>query len=211
MWNLVLLKPMFHQQLSAPWGGWHQALAWAGDNRPMARMQLQDILFSQGFGTRRVCAGLVQQGFVAVAGSVCEDAGEWVPATRCRCWDRCWAFASTHSRPVCATSNKLWRGKARARLALGKPDPRPRTRRLRPRKRCQPPPQSPAAPNRRRPGGCQNPEKTKCPEVACVPWPYCRRPCKRARRAPIWQVLGFKGRHQQAIFHIKKNEPLKKI
>ena len=27
-------------------------------------MQLQDILFSQGFGTRRVCCGLVQQGFV---------------------------------------------------------------------------------------------------------------------------------------------------
>ena len=29
-------------------------------------MQLQNILFSQGFGTRRVCAGLVQQGFVQV-------------------------------------------------------------------------------------------------------------------------------------------------
>ena len=29
-------------------------------------MQLQDILFSQGFGTRRVCAGLVQQGWVQV-------------------------------------------------------------------------------------------------------------------------------------------------
>ena len=29
-------------------------------------MQLQDILFSQGFGTRRVCAGLVQQGLVSV-------------------------------------------------------------------------------------------------------------------------------------------------
>ena len=29
-------------------------------------MQLQDILYSQGFGTRRVCAGLVQQGHVAV-------------------------------------------------------------------------------------------------------------------------------------------------
>ena len=29
-------------------------------------MQLQDILYSQGFGTRRVCAGLIQQGFVAV-------------------------------------------------------------------------------------------------------------------------------------------------
>lgn len=29
-------------------------------------MQLQDILYSQGFGTRRVCAGLVQQGWVFV-------------------------------------------------------------------------------------------------------------------------------------------------
>ncbi|MBU3738733.1 MAG: pseudouridine synthase [Rhodoferax sp.] len=29
-------------------------------------MQLQDILFVQGFGTRRVCAGLVQQGWVRV-------------------------------------------------------------------------------------------------------------------------------------------------
>lgn len=29
-------------------------------------MQLQDILYSQGFGTRRVCAGLIQQGWVAV-------------------------------------------------------------------------------------------------------------------------------------------------
>lgn len=32
-------------------------------------MQLQDILYSQGFGTRRVCAGLVQHGWVAVAGA----------------------------------------------------------------------------------------------------------------------------------------------
>ena len=29
-------------------------------------MQLQEILYSQGFGTRRVCAGLVQQGLVQV-------------------------------------------------------------------------------------------------------------------------------------------------
>lgn len=29
-------------------------------------MQLQDILFSQGFGTRRICAGLIQQGRVRV-------------------------------------------------------------------------------------------------------------------------------------------------
>ena len=32
----------------------------------MKTMELQDILFSQGFGTRRVCAGLIQQGLVAV-------------------------------------------------------------------------------------------------------------------------------------------------
>lgn len=31
-------------------------------------MQLQEILYSQGFGTRRVCAGLVQQGLVTVDG-----------------------------------------------------------------------------------------------------------------------------------------------
>ncbi|MEO8022999.1 16S rRNA pseudouridine(516) synthase [Polaromonas sp.] len=36
-------------------------------------MQLQDILFSQGFGTRRVCAGLIQQGLVAVAGDTIDD------------------------------------------------------------------------------------------------------------------------------------------
>ena len=31
-------------------------------------MQLQDILFTQGFGTRRVCAGLIQHGHVCVGG-----------------------------------------------------------------------------------------------------------------------------------------------
>lgn len=36
-------------------------------------MQLQQILFSQGFGTRRVCAGLVEQGFVTVQGEACTD------------------------------------------------------------------------------------------------------------------------------------------
>ena len=29
-------------------------------------MQLQDILYSQGFGTRRICAGLIQQGHVQI-------------------------------------------------------------------------------------------------------------------------------------------------
>lgn len=36
-------------------------------------MQLQQILFSQGFGTRRVCAGLVEQGYVTVQGQPCAD------------------------------------------------------------------------------------------------------------------------------------------
>lgn len=36
-------------------------------------MQLQDILYSQGFGHRRVCLGLVQQGRVAVGGQVVTD------------------------------------------------------------------------------------------------------------------------------------------
>ncbi len=33
-------------------------------------MQLQEILYTQGFGTRRVCAGLIQQGYVAIEGAV---------------------------------------------------------------------------------------------------------------------------------------------
>lgn len=39
----------------------------------MPPMQLQDILYGQGFGARRVCAGLVQQGRVTVAGLPCTD------------------------------------------------------------------------------------------------------------------------------------------
>ena len=43
-------------------------------------MQLQDILYSQGFGTRRICAGLIQQGFVQIhvgqAWVTCDDALE---------------------------------------------------------------------------------------------------------------------------------------
>jgi 16S rRNA pseudouridine516 synthase len=43
-------------------------------------MQIQDILYSQGFGTRRVCAGLVQQGFVTVGGAPCsESAADFDP------------------------------------------------------------------------------------------------------------------------------------
>ena len=44
-------------------------------------MQLQDILFSQGFGTRRICCGLIQQGLVAVgeAKETCTDPLELLP------------------------------------------------------------------------------------------------------------------------------------
>ena len=39
----------------------------------MATLELHQILFSQGFGTRRVCAGLVQQGLVTVSGELASD------------------------------------------------------------------------------------------------------------------------------------------
>ncbi|MBX9870425.1 MAG: 16S rRNA pseudouridine(516) synthase [Burkholderiaceae bacterium] len=41
-------------------------------------MQLQDILYAQGFGTRRVCAGLIQQGHVLVRSAT---NGGWLPCT----------------------------------------------------------------------------------------------------------------------------------
>ena len=39
-------------------------------------MRIEEILYTQGFGTRRVCAGLVQQGFVRVDGATVGDPGE---------------------------------------------------------------------------------------------------------------------------------------
>lgn len=57
-------------------------------------MQLQDLLFSQGFGTRRVCAGLIQQGHVAVAGQrVTDAAAEFAPQDLRFCVDGVeWAY-----------------------------------------------------------------------------------------------------------------------
>ena len=43
-------------------------------------MQLQEILYTQGFGTRRVCAGLVQQGFVTVDGVAIRDPAVDLPS-----------------------------------------------------------------------------------------------------------------------------------
>jgi 16S rRNA pseudouridine516 synthase len=45
--------------------------------KPLKPMRLEDILFCQGFGIRRVCAGLVQQGHVQVDGQTVTDAGEF--------------------------------------------------------------------------------------------------------------------------------------
>ena len=54
-------------------------------------MQLQEILYSQGFGTRRVCAGLIQQGLVQVYANdsfdnptVCKEAAGEFAATGLR-------------------------------------------------------------------------------------------------------------------------------
>jgi 16S rRNA pseudouridine516 synthase len=65
-------------------------------------VQLQEILYTQGFGTRRVCAGLVQQGWVQVfasgedsAAQPCADpAAEFEPeGLRFRVQGRDWPFA----------------------------------------------------------------------------------------------------------------------
>jgi 16S rRNA pseudouridine516 synthase len=39
-------------------------------------MHIDEILYTQGFGTRRVCAGLIQQGYVSVDGASVTDPGE---------------------------------------------------------------------------------------------------------------------------------------
>jgi 16S rRNA pseudouridine516 synthase len=41
-------------------------------------MRLRDVLFSQGFGTRRHCDALILTGEVRIAGQVCDDPGETV-------------------------------------------------------------------------------------------------------------------------------------
>jgi 16S rRNA pseudouridine516 synthase len=42
-------------------------------------MKLRDLLFEQGFGTRRVCLGLVQSGLVKIAGQTLTDPDAEVP------------------------------------------------------------------------------------------------------------------------------------
>jgi 16S rRNA pseudouridine516 synthase len=71
----------------------------------LAQMQLQDILFSQGFGTRRACLALIAQGCVAVAGRVCHDPFE--------------EFSTTALR--FSVDGEAWPFVARAYLMLHKP------------------------------------------------------------------------------------------
>ena len=70
-------------------------------------MRLDDVLFSQGFGTRRLCAGLIEQGYVAVTGQPCTD-----PAAEVDALDAAFAFSVQGER---------WPYRARAYLMLHKP------------------------------------------------------------------------------------------
>src|SRR5574337_1327281 len=40
---------------------------------PSKTMRLYDLLYTQGFGTRRVCAGLIEQGHVRLGPQACTD------------------------------------------------------------------------------------------------------------------------------------------
>ncbi len=75
-------------------------------------MQLQDILYSQGFGTRRVCAGLVQQGWVEV-----QQKG--VDSTLVPCRDSTMRF-NTDGLQLCV-QGIWWPYKEKAYLMLHKP------------------------------------------------------------------------------------------
>ena len=74
-------------------------------------MQLQDILYSQGIGTRRVCAGLTQQGLVAVY-----EPGNDVPMV---CDDATYDFEETGLR--LRVQGVDWPYQAKAYILLHKP------------------------------------------------------------------------------------------
>ena len=70
-------------------------------------MRLDELLFTQGFGTRRLCAGLIERGLVAVQGEVCTD-----PATVC----------DTSAPELCfSVQGQPWIYQAKAYLILHKP------------------------------------------------------------------------------------------
>lgn len=59
-------------------------------------MELGDLLYSQGFGTRRVCAGLIAQGRVSIGGQVQRDLRSRIdvsdPAFEFRVDGQCWPY-----------------------------------------------------------------------------------------------------------------------
>ena len=75
-------------------------------------MQLQDILYSQGFGTRRVCAGLIQQGLVQIY-----DPGVAAGAVMCIDAASAWAQNGLRFR----VQGVDWPYQERAYLMLHKP------------------------------------------------------------------------------------------
>ena len=70
-------------------------------------MRSDDLLFSQGFGTRRVCAGLIERGLVNVGGQPCTDPGAFMDIA-----DPGFAFA---------VQGVTWPYRERAYLMLHKP------------------------------------------------------------------------------------------
>lgn len=83
----------------------------------MTPMQLQDILYSQGFGSRRVCAGLIQQGHVRVWGRA--EAGAADAQEPVACTDASAEFAAEGLRY--RVRGEDWLYQARACLMLHKP------------------------------------------------------------------------------------------
>ncbi len=73
-------------------------------------MTLQDLLFSQGFGTRRVCAGLVQQGHVALPAG-----DDWAPC------DDPWLEVSPDEGWSYRVQGVIWAYHRHAYLLLHKP------------------------------------------------------------------------------------------
>ncbi|QTD46908.1 pseudouridine synthase [Ottowia testudinis] len=70
-------------------------------------MRLSELLYSQGFGTRRLCAGLIDNGLVAIGGQACTDPG---------------AEVDVNAQPLVYTvQGQSWVFQARAYLMLHKP------------------------------------------------------------------------------------------
>ena len=72
---------------------------------PSPRMRLSQIVFSQGFGARRACEGLVAGGYVAIGGEIHDDPFEELDPTGL----------------VLTVEGKAWPYHAKALVALNKP------------------------------------------------------------------------------------------